>query len=73
MEQINLEDNQKELQSGDGKDGEGVFFHHQWKKIEKIARAVEGAVRVISYLAFGILLHRPSPAPTNVITPRLAA
>ena len=26
MEQINLEDNQKELKSGDGKDGEGDFF-----------------------------------------------
>ncbi len=35
MEQINLEDNQKVLKSGDGKDGEGDFFHHQWKKIEK--------------------------------------
>lgn len=53
MEQINLEDNQKVLKSGDGKDGEGDFFHHQWKKrYKKIARAVEGASRVISYLAF---------------------
>lgn len=33
MEQINLEDNQKELKSGEGKDGEGDFFHHQWKKM----------------------------------------
>lgn len=33
MEQINLKDNQKELKSGEGKDGEGDFFHHQWKKM----------------------------------------
>ena len=43
------------------------------KDRKKIARAVEGAARVISYLAFGILSHRPDRAPTNVITPRLAA
>ena len=32
MEQINLEDNQKELKSGEGKDGEGVFFIISGKK-----------------------------------------
>ncbi len=54
MEQINLEDNQKELKSGGGRWGRRIFFHHWRKKIEKIARAVEGAARVISYLAFGV-------------------
>ena len=34
---------------------------------------IRGRIFLISYLAFGILSHRPSPAPTNVITPRLAA
>jgi hypothetical protein len=32
MEQINLEDNQKELKSGDGKDGEGDFFSSSVEK-----------------------------------------
>ena len=32
MEQINLEDNQKELKSGDGKDGEGEFFSSSVEK-----------------------------------------
>ena len=34
---------------------------------------IRGRIFLISYLAFGILSHRPDRAPTNVITPRLAA